>query len=226
MDLTEIINLCLTNNYQARPNVEQLLNHEIIQIKIKLYNIGILKNEDDNNKISNDMMSTIKLPRNISQLIQKLPKKRYTSKRACSSESARNKKIKPILNKRFSKDKFDSYIQLSKRFGNKKSENKMSQDKKIIQENMENEKETQNYSYQKMKRKNQQHKSSDNLLQNDVIINKIDSNENIEKVNTSNSSNSYLKKSKSQNKLLHLKKKSNKSYLSKRAPPPKRISNN
>jgi NIMA (never in mitosis gene a)-related kinase len=92
-ELTSIIKLCLTKDQKKRPNVEELLEHETIQMKMKQYDIQIVKGEDHNFGLLNDLMGTIKLPKNLDQLIQRLPKKRYNSVRAYSSENIRKKSI-------------------------------------------------------------------------------------------------------------------------------------
>lgn len=99
-DLTNMIKLCLTKDQKKRPTVEELLEHEIIQMKMKLYNIQIVKGEDQNFGLLNDLMGTIKLPKNLDQLIQRLPKKRYNSVRAYSSENIR-KKSNPSNKKKY-----------------------------------------------------------------------------------------------------------------------------
>lgn len=93
-ELTEIIKLCLTKDQNRRPTVEELLEHPIIQAKISLYNIEIRKgNDEDFGLLDGDLMGTIKLPKNLNLLIQRLPKKRYESSRAYSSEKIRKKSV-------------------------------------------------------------------------------------------------------------------------------------
>lgn len=66
--------MCLITNPKNRPNVSQLLRHPLIQNKIIEHNMSIAKSKGDMAQI----MSTIKLPKNMNALINKLPKKRYT----------------------------------------------------------------------------------------------------------------------------------------------------
>jgi NIMA (never in mitosis gene a)-related kinase len=92
-DLSNMIKLCLTKDQTRRPNVEELLEHSIVLEKMKLYDIKFEQknNQDDFGLLGGDLMGTIKLPRNLNLLIQKLPKQRYESSRAYSSENTRKK---------------------------------------------------------------------------------------------------------------------------------------
>ena len=92
-ELTDIIKLCLTKDQKIRPTVEELLENSVVLNKMSLYNISINKGEDKDFGMLNDLMCTIKLPKNLDQLIQKLPAKRYKSTRAYSSENVRRKSL-------------------------------------------------------------------------------------------------------------------------------------
>ena len=91
-ELTEIIQLCLIKDQIRRPTVEELLEHPIILKKIDLYNIKLsIRNVEDFGLLGGDLMGTIKLPRNLDNLIQRLPKKRYSSQRNISIENSKHK---------------------------------------------------------------------------------------------------------------------------------------
>lgn len=87
-ELYDMIKLCLTRNQKRRPTVAQLLRHPVIRQKMEERNMEIVKQEGG----LNQLMNTIKLPKNMDLLINRLPKKKYTSVRGLRAMSADVKK--------------------------------------------------------------------------------------------------------------------------------------
>ena len=85
-DVSSIIKLCLTKDQMKRPTVLELLEHPIIQSKVKLYDIQIKKCNHKCGQVLGEMMGTIKLPKNLNLLIERLPRKRYESERVLQAE--------------------------------------------------------------------------------------------------------------------------------------------
>ena len=83
-DLYDAIKLCLTKDQKKRPTVEEMLNHPMIKKRNKDGEYMISGDTPD--FILGELMNTIRLPKNLDLLIQRLPKKRYndTKKRASS----------------------------------------------------------------------------------------------------------------------------------------------
>lgn len=77
-ELYNIIKLCLTKDEKRRPTVAQLLRHRIIKEQMEKRNVILSKEEGGINKL----MNTIKLPKNMDQLIDRLPRKKYQSSRS------------------------------------------------------------------------------------------------------------------------------------------------
>jgi hypothetical protein len=78
MDLSDIIGLMLQVNPTKRPTTDELLNNEILIKKINTLG-GNLKNISDiKSKIETPMtlLGTIKLPKNMNEINQRLPKKK------------------------------------------------------------------------------------------------------------------------------------------------------
>jgi serine/threonine protein kinase len=76
--LKSIINKCLTKNPSLRPSADTLLTHPLIALKVQEY--GIEEFEEQNCKL----MDSILLPKNLSALNSKLPKKQGDAKRSNS----------------------------------------------------------------------------------------------------------------------------------------------
>lgn len=76
--IKSIINKCLTKNPSLRPTAESLLNHPLIALKIQEYDLEEV--EEQNCKL----MDSILLPKNLSALNSKLPKKQGDAKRSNS----------------------------------------------------------------------------------------------------------------------------------------------
>lgn len=68
-----MVGLLLQTNPNNRISCDQILNHEIVQRKI-----SEIKNKDfiSENQAACGLLGTIKMPRNISEINQKLPKKK------------------------------------------------------------------------------------------------------------------------------------------------------
>lgn len=90
-DLYQFIKICLITDQKKRPTVAQLLRHPIIQKKIIEKNIEIGKSKGN----LAQLMNTIKLPKNMDALINRLPKKNYESakKRANSFDASKKKEF-------------------------------------------------------------------------------------------------------------------------------------
>ena len=78
-DLKEIIGKMLIVDPKKRASTDELLNSEIIQRKMKSLNLVDLKNNYTDDKKAN-LIKTIKLPRNMKEINQALPKNRYNQK--------------------------------------------------------------------------------------------------------------------------------------------------
>lgn len=89
-ELYNMIKLCLTRDQKRRPTVAQLLRHPIVRQKMQERNMELVKHEGG----LNQLMNTIKLPKNMDLLINRLPKKKYTSVRGLRAMSADVKKSK------------------------------------------------------------------------------------------------------------------------------------
>lgn len=83
-ELYDLIKLCLTRNQKRRPTVAQLLRHPVIRQKMVERNMKIVKEQGG----INQLMNTIKLPKNMDNLIKRLPKKKYNSVRGLRAMSA------------------------------------------------------------------------------------------------------------------------------------------
>ena len=75
-DLMEIIKQILIKNPRKRPSAENLLKNEIILKRIEL--LGELINNNDEKAL---LMRTIKIPKNMNQINQQMPKKNYKNNR-------------------------------------------------------------------------------------------------------------------------------------------------
>ena len=100
-ELYSMIKICLTKDPKKRPSVGELLEHDVVLSKMKSAGIELV----EPNEFPVDLMNTIKLPRNLDQLIQRLPQKRYGNGRAVSAgpgksdrSSSRDSKHKPVYN--------------------------------------------------------------------------------------------------------------------------------
>jgi serine/threonine protein kinase len=70
-ELSDMIKLCLTKDQKKRPSVGELLEHPVIKTKMG-NNIPV---EED--MFPGELWQTIKLPKNLDMLIQRLPQKKY-----------------------------------------------------------------------------------------------------------------------------------------------------
>ena len=88
-ELYNIIKLCLTRDEKRRPTVVQLLRHPVIKEKMEERNMILSKEAGGLNKL----MNTIKLPKNMDRLIERLPRKKYQSSksRATSAEPRKSR---------------------------------------------------------------------------------------------------------------------------------------
>ena len=82
-DLSEILKLMIQIEVGARPSCEELLNMPIIKKRIDFFNNKNNKNEikdENNDSINNkELLKTIRVPKNISNLSRNLPKPNYIS---------------------------------------------------------------------------------------------------------------------------------------------------
>lgn len=104
-DLYQFIKLCLITDQKKRPTVAQLLRHPIIQAKIIEKNIEVAKTQGN----MAQLMNTIKLPKNMDLLINRLPKKKYDSvkKRANSFDASKKKQYASSKPKESLLNKYD-----------------------------------------------------------------------------------------------------------------------
>ena len=72
-ELSDMIKLCLTKDQKRRPSVSELLEHPVILTKM---GTDMPVSED---VIPGELWQTIKLPKNLDMLIQRLPQKKYRS---------------------------------------------------------------------------------------------------------------------------------------------------
>jgi len=79
-DLSEIIKLMIQIEVGARPSCDELLNMPIIKKRIEFFKNKDLKEiKEENNIPNNQLLSTIRLPKNINNLSRNLPKPNYLS---------------------------------------------------------------------------------------------------------------------------------------------------
>jgi serine/threonine protein kinase len=90
-ELSDMIKLCLTKDQKKRPSVSELLDHPVI---VKKMGTKIPMQEDI---IPGELWQTIKLPKNLDQLIQRLPQKKYRD-----SKERRNSKERRKSNRAYS----------------------------------------------------------------------------------------------------------------------------
>lgn len=106
-ELSDMIKLCLTKDQKKRPSVSELLEHPVI---VKKMGKDIARQEE---AIPGELWQTIKLPKNLDLLIQRLPKKKYRKSSKERKPSARAQSVgnKPEpqavvpQNRNFKKDK-------------------------------------------------------------------------------------------------------------------------
>lgn len=105
-ELSDMIKLCLTKDQKKRPSVSELLEHPVI---VKKMGNEMPKQEDF---IPGELWQTIKLPKNLNLLIQRLPKKKYRKsskerKPSARAQSVGNKpepQLTPPENRNFKKN--------------------------------------------------------------------------------------------------------------------------
>ena len=81
-DLSEIIKLMIQIEVGARPSCDELLNMPIIKKRIEFFknkNKDLKEIKEENNIPNNQLLSTIRLPKNINNLSRNLPKPNYLS---------------------------------------------------------------------------------------------------------------------------------------------------
>ena len=81
-DLSEILKLMIQTEVGARPSCDELLNMPIIKKRIDYFNNkNNLSDEikEENEKLHKELLSTIKIPKNMSNLSRNLPKPNYVS---------------------------------------------------------------------------------------------------------------------------------------------------
>lgn len=88
-ELSDMIKLCLTKDQKRRPSVSELLEHSSV---IKRMENDMPRQEE---VIPGELWQTIKLPKNLDQLIQRLPKKKY---RKSSRERKNNTRAHSVGN--------------------------------------------------------------------------------------------------------------------------------
>lgn len=81
-ELSDMIKLCLTKDQKKRPSVDELLEHPVIVSKM-----GNTMPADED-VIPGELWQTIKLPKNLDMLIQRLPQKKYRDSK--NSKERRN----------------------------------------------------------------------------------------------------------------------------------------
>jgi serine/threonine protein kinase len=84
-ELSDMIKLCLTKDQKKRPSVSELLEHPVI---LKKMGTKIPMQEDI---IPGELWQTIKLPKNLDQLIQRLPQKKYRDSKERRNSKERRK---------------------------------------------------------------------------------------------------------------------------------------
>ena len=114
-DLQNIISLMLRQNPNERPTAKELLYGEILQNKIREYKLGN-KFNDINNEGINGLIATIKMPKNLEEINNKLPNNKYNNEQKIDEmpnedEDETNRKKNGFLDE---KDKED----IIKQFGN------------------------------------------------------------------------------------------------------------
>ncbi len=112
-DLYNIIKLMLTKSPTKRPTASQLLAHPLVKKRLMNFNLVDFNKEK---KELDELMATIVVPRNLSKLNKRLPKKKRYRASSCSNIKYEEK----------SKQKPDSHIDLL--LNKKRKEQKMQQE--------------------------------------------------------------------------------------------------
>ena len=105
-DLSEILKLMIQIEVGARPSCDELLNMPIIKKRIEFFNNKNNQNEikdENNDSINNkELLKTIRVPKNISNLSRNLPKPNYISNSFDLDIINSNKKNKDSITNKFS----------------------------------------------------------------------------------------------------------------------------
>ena len=174
-ELKNIIKIILNTDAQRRPSAEELLKNEIIVKKIKEYGI----NKINENKIYEKAMliKTIKIPKNISQINQQLPQKRYELKQKNKEEM-------------FDNDEYE----YSKSYFNKLPTKK---NNKLVNENINKLDRIYNYNIYNKNEAQNPNKNYNNININEIIITTNDT----DRINEKNDDlNNYLINQNNENK--------------------------
>lgn len=103
-ELSDMIKLCLTKDQKKRPSVSELLEHPVITKRMN----GNLPAQED--VIPGELWQTIKLPKNLDLLIQRLPQKKYNSSKDKKAErrgSGRAQSVGTQVKEASSRDKMN-----------------------------------------------------------------------------------------------------------------------
>ena len=105
-DLSEILKLMIQIEVGARPSCDELLNMPIIKKRIEFFNNKNSQNDlkdENNDSINNkELLKTIRVPKNISNLSRNLPKPNYISNSFDLDIIDSNKKNKDSITNKFS----------------------------------------------------------------------------------------------------------------------------
>ena len=89
-DMNEIIDYLLKVNPKERPNCDDILKHPAIKKRLEFFKAQIGENEDLNNIDEGVLLRTIRIPKNIVFLSDKLPEKNYGKAKSHSKAMGRN----------------------------------------------------------------------------------------------------------------------------------------
>jgi NIMA (never in mitosis gene a)-related kinase len=89
-DMNDIIDYLLKVNPKERPNCEQILKHPAVQKRLEFFQSQAGENEDLDNIDEGALLRTIRIPKNIIFLSDKLPEKNYDKSKSHSKIMGRN----------------------------------------------------------------------------------------------------------------------------------------
>ena len=89
-DMNEIIDYLLKVNPKERPNCDQILSHPVVKKRLEFFQSQAGESEDLDNIDEGVLLRTIRIPKNIIFLSEKLPEKNYEKAKSHSKAMGRN----------------------------------------------------------------------------------------------------------------------------------------
>ena len=142
-DMNDIIDYLLKVNPKERPNCDDILKHPVVKKRLEFFQAQAGENEDLDNIDEGVLLRTIRIPKNIIFLSDKLPEKNYEKAKSHSKAMGRN------IHKKNNLQNTNSSLPNLKILNNLKGtnlKNKDSNDNNDIKEDKEKENNNNNYS--------------------------------------------------------------------------------